>query len=42
MVVVISLDGKTVVPLEVLQDRLQCKEDKKSDPDLKSNEKRTR
>lgn len=34
-----SLDGKTIVPLKVLQDRVRCKEDKKSNLDLKSNEK---
>jgi hypothetical protein len=40
MVVVMSIDGKLPVPLKVLQDRVQSKEDKKSGLKLKSNEKK--
>ncbi|EPH68902.1 hypothetical protein D929_02695 [Enterococcus faecalis 02-MB-P-10] len=40
MVVMISIDGKTSVPLKVLQDRIRCKEDKKRNQDLKPNEKK--
>jgi hypothetical protein len=40
MVVVMSIDGKLPVPLKVLQDRVQSKEDKKSGLELKSNEKK--
>jgi len=39
MVLMTSLDGKTIVLLKVLQDRVRCKEDKKSNLDLRSNEK---